>query len=123
MRFFIVKKIYTNFLYHKYYFEIFLYTNISYQFFDYKITFVNSQLSHTNSKGYFIPNKYFSTLLLKIANFKIQILYRVPRTFLPHSKNRRFDRFQSTPSQSFCWSKHATFTKFVLHHVYRGNHK
>ena len=35
-------------------------TNISQQFFDYKITFVNSQRENTNSKGDFVLNNQFT---------------------------------------------------------------
>jgi hypothetical protein len=41
--------------------------NISYQLFDYKITFVNSQRENTNLKGNFVIKNSVETFLLKIS--------------------------------------------------------
>ena len=38
-------------------------TNISHQLFNYRITFKNSQLENTNSKGDFVLKKRFETLV------------------------------------------------------------
>ena len=45
-------------------------TNISHQLFDYKITFVNSQLEKTNFKSDFILKNRFETFVLNISGIK-----------------------------------------------------
>ena len=45
-------------------------TNISHQIFDYKITFVNSELENTNSKGDFVLKKRFEMFVLNISGLQ-----------------------------------------------------
>ena len=40
---------------------------ISHQLLDYKITYVNSQLEDTHSKGDFVLKNWFETFILKIS--------------------------------------------------------
>ena len=45
-------------------------TNISHQLFDYKISFVNSQLENTYSKGDFVIKNSFETFVLRFPVYK-----------------------------------------------------
>ena len=57
-----------NFLARKLYYAHFIPS-----FFDYKITFVNSQLQNTNSKGDFVVKPRFETFVLKITGIQNKI--------------------------------------------------
>ena len=45
-------------------------TNISLQLFEYKITFVNSYLENTNSKGDFVLKNWFESFFLKMSDIQ-----------------------------------------------------
>ena len=45
-------------------------TNISQHIFDYKISFVNSQLENTNSNGNFVLKNQIETFVLKISGIQ-----------------------------------------------------